>query len=118
MPALVFFFCPFHYDEIFSNKQDCIVQTKRRKKERVWHKYSSCLTSSSATQPALSPGESQSQGKCTEKLSKKLSKKKKKKSGAIKMGNLGIYLSCSSTIGPSNICVIYIVQLKTKQKNC
>lgn len=40
----------------------------------------------------------------------------KKKSGVIKMGSLGIYLGWSSTIGLSNICIIYVVQLKTKQK--
>lgn len=32
------------------------------------------------------------------------------------MGKLGIYPSYSTTIEPSNICIIYVVQLKTKPK--
>lgn len=33
MPTSFFFLLSVHYDEIFSNEQDCAIQTKGRKKE-------------------------------------------------------------------------------------
>lgn len=114
---LFFFFCLFHYDEIFSNKQDCVVQTKRRKKERTKE---FGINSLAAWLPALllsllSPLVSHSpSAKCTEKLSKKLGKKIK--IWGYKNENLRYYLSCSSTIRLSNICIIYVVQLKQNKK--
>lgn len=113
--CLIFYFLSFHYDEMFSNKQGCLVRLKGGRKFGVSILFAwlpalllRLLSTLVNHQTALCPS-----AKMHKNLSKKWSCFFFKKD--VKMWSFAIYLILQQPTYPSK-CVIYVTQLKMKQK--
>lgn len=69
LALLLIFSCHFTMMNYLAMSKPILFRLKGEKK-RVWHKYSSCLTSSSATEPILYPGKSQGSALCPSECKK------------------------------------------------
>lgn len=116
---LLIFFLSVHYDEIFSNEQDCLIQTKGRKKEFGINTRAASLPALLLILPSALVNHRVELCVAVENAQKTEGEIKLKqtnlKTGDMKMESFAFYLNCGSTTGPSK-CIIHVVQLKQNKK--